>query len=119
MIEIEKQTYPHGVEGMNGPLRQGRLISFVNRALPTDQPRWGCFLPRLLHYSPLYFFLPPSLLPTTSLLAPSYFPPYYLLLPSLLLHLLAFASHSLSFCLAFSWLLQVIFLAFEKHFINV
>ena len=39
---------------------------------------------------------------TPALFTPSYFPPYYFLLLSLLLHLLAFASHFLSFCLAFS-----------------
>ena len=24
------------------PLKQGRLVSLANPALPTDQPRWGC-----------------------------------------------------------------------------
>ena len=39
---------------------------------------------------------------TTALFTSSCLPPYFLLLPSLLLHLLAFASHFLSFYLAFS-----------------
>ena len=63
-----KQTNPDGVEWGRGPLRQGRLISFANPALPTDQPLQGCFLSRLLHSF--------SLLLPSSLLTTSFSPPY-------------------------------------------
>ena len=47
------------------------------------------------HHPPLFFFTP---FPFT----PYYFSPYYLLLPSLLLLLLAFDVHFLSFCIPIS-----------------
>ena len=80
-----RETNPDGVEGGDVPLRQGRLISFANPVLPTDQP---CPSNRP---TPMGLFtnsttpLLSSLLLTTSLLFSLLLSSYSFLLPSLLL----------------------------------
>ena len=90
-----RETNPDGVERGDVPLRQGRLISFANPVLPTDQPLQGCLLIRQLHSFPLYFLLLLFFSPYYFPLTPFYSPPYYLQLLSLLLHLFAFETRRL------------------------
>ena len=59
-----------------------------------------------------YSLRPPPLLLTTPLLTPYYSPPYSLLLSPLLLHLLAFAFHFLSFRTPKAKRMQTVSLAF-------
>ena len=102
-FRVLRQTYPCAVvydhfHGSIGGWTSRRTNSYemVDECEPTS-----CFL-SIPHHPSLSSFLFLSFLPTPSPFTPYYFSPYSLLLPSLLLLLLAFDVHFLSFCIPIS-----------------